>query len=282
MNSTILYAAARLLFILSLLGMLPENMKTQNFVTTHLQVSTGKLLNPVNIAVISDLHLHEYGPDNSDLVKAVRDEAPDIITIIGDMVIKKNPEYGSVITLCRHLVGIAPVYYVYGNHEYENITTLNSKIGEDLKAAGVQVLDSEWRTITVNGNSIDIAGIPRSPGKYNWTDQMMMADYLQSPNFRLLLVHNPGFFDPRITTNPDKTLIGKPIDAALCGHRHGGQAGIPFAGGLYHPDTGFFPNLTFGDNLVGKTHVIVSRGLADHNGLPRLNDPFELLMVTLN
>ena len=82
MNSTILYAAARLLFILSLLGMLPENMKTQNFVTTHLQVSTGKLQNPVNIAVISDLHLHEYGPDNTDLVKAVRDEAPDIITII--------------------------------------------------------------------------------------------------------------------------------------------------------------------------------------------------------
>ena len=270
------------MFFLSLLGMLPNNMKVQNFITTHLEVNTGKLENPVRIAVISDLHLHEYGPDNAELVQAVRKEQPDIIAIIGDMVIKRNPEYASVITLCRQLTEVAPVYYVYGNHEYENITKLSSKIGEDLRAIGVQVLDSEWHTITVNGNSIDIAGIPRSPGRYNWTDQMMMASYLQSPNFRLLLVHNPGFYDPHITTNPDKTLIGKKIDVAICGHRHGGQVGIPFVGGLYHPDTGFFPNLTFGDNLVGETHVIVSRGLSDHNGLPRLNDPYELLILTLH
>lgn len=269
------------MFFLSLLGILPENMKTQNFITTHLEVNTGKLENPVRIAVISDLHLHEYGPDNADLVQAVREEQPDLITVIGDMVIIRNPEYASVITLCRQLTEIAPVYYVYGNHEYANILR-GSKISEDLKAIGVQVLNSEWRTITVNGNSIDIAGIPRGPMMYNWTDQMMMASYQQSPNFRLLLVHDPGFFDPSIMTNPDKTLIGKKIDVALCGHRHGGMIGIPFVGGLYHPNTGLFPNLTFGDNLVGETHVIVSRGLADHNGFPRLNNPFELLLLTLH
>ena len=280
MNSIVL-TAARLLFLLSFLGMLPENMKTQNFITTHLEVNTGKLENPVRIAVLSDLHLYEYGPDNADLVRTIHDEQPDLITVAGDMVIKKNPEYGSVITLCLQLTEIAPVYYVHGNHEYDNITKLSSKIGEDLQAAGVQVLDSEWRTITVNGNSIDIAGIPRGPRRYNWTDQVMMADYLQSPNFRLLLLHDPGFFDPRITTNPDITLIGKPIDVVLCGHRHGGQIDIPLVGGMFHPDVGFFPNLTFGDNLVGKTHVIVSRGLSDHNGLPRLNNPYELLIITL-
>ena len=154
-------------------------------------------------------------------------------------------------------------------------------MSEDLTATGVNVLESEWRTIEVNGNLIDIGGLSRNPRQYNWTDVLMMQSYLQSPNFRLLLVHDPGFFDPRYTTNPDKTLIGKDIDIALCGHRHGGQIDIPYVGGVYMPDVGFFPELTSGDNFVGKTHVIVSRGLGDHNIIPRVNNPYELLSLTI-
>ena len=47
------------------------------------------------------------------------------------------------------------------------------------------------------------------------------------------------------------------------------------------PDVGLFPDLTSGDNLVGKTHVIVSRGLSDHNHIPRVNNPYELLSLTI-
>ena len=281
MNTALLNAAARIFFILAFFGVLPDNMKHQTFEIIHLSVNTGKLENPVQIAVLSDLHMHEYGPDNADLVNAVRGEQPDIITIIGDMVNKKEDEYSLVLTLCRQLTEIAPVYYVYGNHEYDNITKLKSKMGEDLTATGVNVLESEWRTIEVNGNLIDIGGLSRNPRQYNWTDVLMMQSYLQSPNFRLLLVHDPGFFDPRYTTNPDKTLIGKDIDIALCGHRHGGQIDIPYVGGVYMPDVGFFPELTSGDNFVGKTHVIVSRGLGDHNIIPRVNNPYELLSLTI-
>ncbi|MBQ4512879.1 MAG: metallophosphoesterase [Anaerolineaceae bacterium] len=281
MNTALLNAAARIFFILAFFGVLPDNMKHQTFEIIHLSVNTGKLENPVQIAVLSDLHMHEYGPDNADLVNAVRGEQPDIITIIGDMVNKKEDEYSLVLTLCRQLTEIAPVYYVYGNHEYDNITKLKSKMSEDLTATGVNVLESEWRTIEVNGNLIDIGGLSRNPRQYNWTDVLMMQSYLQSPNFRLLLVHDPGFFDPRYTTNPDKTLIGKDIDIALCGHRHGGQIDIPYVGGVYMPDVGFFPELTSGDNFVGKTHVIVSRGLGDHNIIPRVNNPYELLSLTI-
>lgn len=281
MNTVLLNTAARILFFLSFLGVLPDNMKNQTFEITRLTVNTGKLENPVQIAVLSDLHMHEYGADNVDLVSAVSGEQPDLIAVIGDMVNKKEDEYGLVLTLCRQLTEIAPVYYVYGNHEYDNIIKQKSKIGEDLRAAGVNVLDSEWRTIEVNGNLIDIGGLSRSPRYYNWTDVLMMQSYMQSPNFRLLLVHDPGFFDPRYTTNPDKTLIGKDIDIALSGHRHGGQIAIPYVGGIFMPDVGLFPDLTSGDNLVGKTHVIVSRGLGDHNIIPRVNNPYEMLSLTI-
>ena len=112
MNTALLNAAARIFFILAFFGVLPDNMKHQTFEIIHLSVNTGKLENPVQIAVLSDLHMHEYGPDNADLVNAVRGEQPDIITIIGDMVNKKEDEYSLVLTLCRQLTEIAPVYYV--------------------------------------------------------------------------------------------------------------------------------------------------------------------------
>ncbi len=281
LNSIIFSAAARILFLLAFLGVLPDSMKNQTFETTEININTHKLQNPIRLAVLSDLHMHEYGKDNADLISAVRELDPDLIAVIGDMMNKSENEYGIVITLCRQLTEIAPVYFVYGNHEYDMIIKEKSKIGDDLKEIGVNVLDSEWRTIEVNGDLIDIGGLSRSPRYYNWTDTLMMQSYMQSKNFRLLLVHDPGFFDPRYTTNPDKTLIGKPIDVALCGHRHGGQIDIPYIGGLYMPDVGFFPDLTARDNLVGKTHVIISRGLGDHNILPRINNPYEILSVTI-
>lgn len=282
MNSIIYSAAARILFLMAFLGVLPDSMKNQTFQTTFISVNTHKLENPVRVAVLSDLHMHEYGEDNADLVSAVRELEPDLIAIIGDMMNKSENEYGVVLTLCSRLTEIAPVYYVYGNHEYDVIAKKKSKIGDDLKDIGVNLLDSEWRTIEVNGNLIDIGGLSRSPHRYNWTDTLMMQSYLQSKNFRLLLVHDPGFFDPRYTTNPDKTLIGKPIDVALCGHRHGGLIDIPYVGGFYMPDVGFFPDLTAGDYLIKGTHVIISRGLSDHKPIPRINNPYELLSVTLH
>lgn len=75
---------------------------------------------------------------------------------------------------------------------------------------------------------------------------------------------------------------GGVIDVAFCGHRHGGQIDVPKLGGLYMPEVGLFPRLTKGDTLVENTHVVVSRGLSDHHRIPRINNPHELLVVTLN
>lgn len=263
------------------MGVLPGTMKEQSFEITHLQVNTGKLEVPVRLVQISDLHLYEYGTDNIDLVEAVRNEDPDLIAVTGDMMNKTSDEYGPVLTLCRQLTEIAPVYYVYGNHEYDRIRKTKIPLGNDLASIGVNLLDGEWRTIEVNGNRIDIAGLSHSPKRYTKSDREMMQSYTQSKNFRLLLVHDPGFFDPRYTTNPDRTLIGKPIDVALCGHRHGGQIGIPYVGGFFMPDVGFFPDLVSGVTRVENTWVVVSRGLGVHNRIPRINDPFELLSLEI-
>ena len=255
-------------------------IKTNTFVTTNLNVKTGKLKNPVKIAVLSDLHNIEYGKNNFDLVEAVRLSHPDMIAVVGDLMTYGNPDYSVAYSLCRQIRNIAPVYYTYGNHEYEMVEFHGSKIGEDLKKIGINVLDGGYKTVNINGNIIAVSGLECNPKFYTKDRQDKLKDFTEDPNFKLLLVHDPGHVDARLKTGLDRKLIGENIDAALCGHRHGGQWGVPGLGGLFMPDVGFFPKYTSGDNLCGKTHVIVSRGLGDHHKIMRINNPHELLVVT--
>lgn len=70
-----------------------------------------KPVEDLRIVLLSDLHLSEYGTDNADLVQKVRNLAPDLIAVAGDMDIDTNPDYSLVLSLMRQLVDIAPVYY---------------------------------------------------------------------------------------------------------------------------------------------------------------------------
>ena len=70
-------------------------------------------------------------------------------------------------------------------------------------------------------------------------------------------------------------------DLVLCGHVHGGQIRIPFAGGLLNPDIGFFPEYSAGLYKRGRTQMVVSRGLGNSILPVRVNDRPELVAVTL-
>ena len=257
-------------------------MKNNSFVTTKIDVKTDKLKNPIKVAVLSDLHNKEYGIKNFDLVEAIRNSCPDIIAIVGDLMTYGNPDYSVVIDLCNNIKNIAPVYYSYGNHEYDMVTFHGSKIGKDLKRIGINVFEGAHRTTEINKNIISINGLECDPSSFSERRQKQLEEFLSEQNFKLLLVHDPGYFDPRLKPGHKRNLIGKDIDVALCGHRHGGQWRIPGIGGLYMPDVGLFPKYTSGDNLCGKTHVVVSRGLGDHHRIFRINNPHELLIVNIS
>lgn len=50
----------------------------------------------------------------------VKNLSPDIVAIVGDMNLESQPDnYSSVISLCKQLNEIAPVYYCLGNHEID-------------------------------------------------------------------------------------------------------------------------------------------------------------------
>ena len=263
------------LLILGFVGYTAYKMADNSyFVDTFYEVEDEKIENPMRIVLLTDLHLKEYGENNCQLVDEIKRLKPDIIVMSGDMVDMDETDYSVVLTLCRQLVDVAPVYFGYGNHEKEVIRVKQtSTINEDLEDMGVHVLHNRYVTVEVNGNLLDIGGLSANPGTEDASYvQKFWKKYMETENYRLLLVHYPQFFFK------GGALVDSGIDMALCGHLHGGVVQIPFVGGLYHPKDGFFPEMTEGCNLVNDTWVVISRGLG---GKPRFNNPPELVIIDL-
>lgn len=245
------------------------------FGVTFYELQDDKITSDIRIVFLSDLHLSEFGEGNEDMAQAVARLQPDIIAIGGDMNISGNPDYQPVLTLLAKLTPIANVYYALGNHEYEEYLFGETNLIADIKASGVTLLSNHYVTVEVNGNLIDIGGLNEMSKHFEQYSQKFYTSYMQSQNYRLLLAHDPAYFT-------DKGLLtGEPIDLALCGHRHGGQAIVPFLGGLYFPGAGLFPDMTEGAHDVQGTWVVVSRGLGNSGDLPRVNNPPELVVIDL-
>ena len=228
--------------------------KHQSFVESYYQVQSDKLTSNVRVVQLSDLHLHEFGDHNADLIERITALKPDIIAITGDMNDKLVDDYSVVTDLCEELVKIAPVYYVPGNHEWPKIVFDHSPIREDLEAIGVHFLADETETLEVNGNTIAIGGVAEAPASYERYASAYFESFEQLDAFKLLLVHYPEYF------LEDGFFSDVPVDLALCGHTHGGM------------------------HQIGDPSLVISRGLGDGKDkcIPRVNNPPELVIVDIN
>ena len=238
-------------------------------------VKSDKIKAGFRIVQLSDLHLKEFGENNAELIARVKSLSPDIIAITGDMNMEHNDDYHVVLDLCRQLVEITDVYYVMGNHELVDYAHRKTEIRNDIEKTGIHMLFNDAEMIQVNGSDIYIAGLINEPYNYvEYGGKTFMDKYIQNDGFKLLLVHYPEYFMG--------ALEEMPIDLALCGHAHGGIVRIPYIGGLYATEQGFFPPLTEGEHTVNESTVIISRGLGQSNYLPRINNKPEIVIVDVN
>ena len=258
------------------------------FVVTEYEFETDKVSGPVNIVMVSDLHESEFGKDNADLVSKIRELEPDIILCVGDMITRTVSDDRLHIGLdfMAEMAKIAPTYMSLGNHEDIYVKRHGPGIIDTLKSSGVIILDQEYADVEAAGQTIRIGGIygycfryGQKKEEYYASDKYrFFTELCDTDAYRILLCHRPVDYrlESEITLFEDWD-----IDLVLSGHTHGGLWQLPFIGSPYLPQQGFLPKLDKGLKDVGRANMIIGAGLGSENGLFRLNNPCELVVIRL-
>lgn len=232
----------------------------------------------VRIVLIADLHDHVYGKNQNKLISLIRKQNPDIIALAGDIADDELPIKGTELLL-KGIRGLAPIYYVTGNHEYWSNDIKDIK--DIIRKYDVTILEDTYERMNVNNTSIIIGGVDDpdvvkyEKSDMDWRGEMhkAFAELKDQPDFKILLAHRPDFIE--IYKESD-------FDLVLSGHTHGGQVRIPFIlNGLYSPDQGWFPKYAGGVYKHGTMTHIVSRGISFNLCLPRVFNPPEVVVVDI-
>lgn len=274
MKKTVKYILWLAVLLVGISWIIWEN---QRLVTTHYEVADSGLPESFDgfcIVQISDLHNTEFGRDNQRLLSKIRQAQPDIIAITGDLIDSRVTKVEIAMDFVREAVKIAPCYYVMGNHEardeqYENLQ-------QQLVDEGVRVLHDEVVSITRAGESLCIMGIDEytvfSSKEIRDSAAAQALDRLETARYSILLSHRAESY---------QVFCRYGVDLALAGHNHGGQFRIPWLGGVYASGE-LFPQYDGGLFREGSTAMVVSRGLGNSLFPFRLNNPPEIVVVTLH
>lgn len=242
----------------------------------------------LRIVQLSDIHMIRSSRQDEILYKKVRDLRPDIISLTGDLVDSgkyANEEYRRyTIQFCKHLCSVAPVYYVYGNHEFVLLDDPeNNLFKRELESVGVMILNNRAAAVEKAGVSYNLLGVQdpatlyKDP-KYAYADNKtaaILTDLLSKAgeaDLNILLAHRPELF--AVYTEEFR------IDLTLTGHAHGGQFRLPFTNvSAYAPGQGFLPKYTSGAFEKDGCTMIVSRGIGNSVIPVRLFNRPEIVVV---
>lgn len=249
-------------------------------------IESAGISDSVRIAVLADLH--EGTPDKKQPIAAlVAQQKPDIIVLAGDMLNETSQDADNLCTLVAQLAAIAPVYYAWGNHELDYIANDHPTLETELTAAGATVLDLTYQDITIKNENLRIGGMYAyafalddtnscNPKTMNEDVFAFLNDFQQTDNCKIMMAHRPDSF---ILGEASATWD---VDLVISGHNHGGQVVLPWLGGVFGGDQGYFPDYIHGVYQKDKIMLAITSGLGTHSQpLPRFNNPPELMILDL-
>ena len=292
-----------------------DNMR---FVVRRYKLRSDKIRYPVRIAFIADLHEKAYRNDNEKLVEKIRECAPDVILVGGDLIVSGkvfkageeragSPDPGrdtgtewmkSGLSLMRRLTQICPVWFVQGNHElrmehYEELGDYNKKFIDEMTEAGVRFLHNGSAALTKEERAGEESGIVvqglELPMKFyekfrrtplSGEELKALIGEADRSVYTVLLSHIPVYF-------PQYAKWG--ADLCLCGHVHGGLMRLPFIGGVMGTRPSLFPRYSGGQYFYkavtdGKPHLssmVLTCGLGMHTLPIRIFNPGEVSVIEL-
>lgn len=253
---------------------------------SYYSITNDRIEYPFRIVHLSDLHNSCFGKDNEKLIDKVLEQEPDIILITGDLINETEEDLSIALGLLSRLSSLnIPVYISYGNHENNYEIRYPADITALYEDAGVKVLNFAYEDIEVNGQKIRLGGIygyclPEQylrSGEAKKEEVDFLKEFQDTPLYTILMCHMP------VTWIINNSLNEWECDLVLSGHAHGGQIRIPFIGGLYAPDQGFFcgkeAGLYYSDNH--KKIMVLTRGLGNTEKVPRVNNIPEIVVIDI-
>ncbi|MED3483602.1 metallophosphoesterase family protein [Bacillus toyonensis] len=210
----------------------------------------------MNMFFISDIHRRVV---SDSLIARIKGKV-DLVIIGGDLAEKGVP-LSKISANIQKLRAIAPVYFVWGNNDYEiEYHELDALLLEN----NVKVLDNTRVVFESElGEKICLLGVDDVGLERDRLD-LALAD-CKEEGFRILISHNPDII---------KKMSGKEqISLVLSGHTHGGQIRLfpsekYLKGGVYnHSNTTLFVSNGYGTTLIplrfrapAQTHIITLCG----------------------
>lgn len=235
--------------------------------------------------MISDLHSNDYKVNLHKVNEVIVKEKPDGIILAGDIINRSVDDIGDILRFLNALAGHYPVFYALGNHEYA-LKKNEYKYGNAFEAYktllqeyGIVFLEDDTIEFTKDNAVIALSGVEIDMAYYGINSPVMggglMDKHLGCPDknvFQLLIAHNPKYFDRYAKWG---------ADLVLSGHLHGGIVRLPALGGVVGTDMSIFPKYDGGIYRLGKSRMIVSRGLGTHTVKIRINNKPELVIVKI-
>ena len=250
-------------------------------------INLSGLSGSARVVVISDLHGKEYGRDNSRLLAKISEQKTDAIFVVGDMLDDGDAKNGFSKTknLLIELLDIAPVYLSYGNQEKEYSGDIIDEFVKTITESGIIVLDDSFVDCEIGGQKIRIGGtmghafpFGRTMEEFeNSNEYIFLKDMEKTDSPTIVLAHMPDTFIFNGAHN-----YWSNIDLVVSGHTHGGVIRLPFAGGLYSPMQGFFPEYDYGFYMLGKKMMmVITSGLSGYKFIPRFLNLPEICVLNL-
>ncbi len=230
-------------------------MKQPERILTPYPFDTPKLTRPVRFLIVSDLHNEPF----QDLLPLM--DSVDAVLVPGDISNRYRQEYAEGLQFLRESAKRRPTFFAPGNHEVKQKEY--ARLMAEAYQTGAEVLVNRY--VPFNGMWI---GGWYDPKKVEEPD--MMDAFEQLEGFKLLLCHKPEHYMKR--------LKNRDIDLTIAGHAHGGQIRIGQQG-IYAPGQLLFPRYTKGWENGGR--LLISAGAGNPCGMPRWNNPPEVLELTV-
>jgi uncharacterized protein len=208
----------------------------------------------VTIFFISDIHKRLI---SDDIITAAI-EKTDIVVIGGDLMEQKVP-FEKVRKNLEKLKKLGPVYFVWGNNDYE---TDFRKLDAILLDYGVKVLDNTAAIFeSANGDKLSLLGVDALNQERDRLDLALLD--AEDNSFKILASHYPDI--------TDKIMPEHKISLVLSGHTHGGQIHI----------LGYSPYKKGEVEKLENTTLLISNGYGT-TGVPlRLGAPAQCHLITI-